>query len=105
MASDRTHHLKTHPRFWDHIAAGTRTFEVRRDDRGYCEGDVLVLHRWASKDDGDMCKNTTHCQPYEKHTERLVRRVTYVLPGGQYGIEPGFVVLGIEPMEEGARRG
>lgn len=96
----RVHDLKTHPRYWQHVAAGLKRFEVRKDDRGFREGDVLVLHEWPEaprRDQPCMCKSGGCHRP----TRRIRRRVTYVLPGGQYGIEAGYVVLGLERLTDG----
>lgn len=30
--------------------------------------------------------------------ETIARRVTYILPGGQFGVEPGFVVMGVQDV-------
>jgi|CXWL01.1.fsa_nt_gi hypothetical protein len=40
-----THELKTLPQYWDAVQRGEKTFEVRRDDRGFQKGDVLELVR------------------------------------------------------------
>ena len=79
-----THKLKTWPVYFEAVKSGEKNFEVRRDDRGFQKGDFLelqyyppnVAERWQSR-------------------EPLRRRITYVLTGGQFGIEPGYVVLGL----------
>lgn len=81
-----THELKTWPLFFEHLRRGVKPFEVRRDDRGFAVGDVLVLREWLPE--------------HESYTgAELRRRVVYVLPGGHWGIKPGFVVMGLEPLE------
>jgi len=88
-----THQLKTWPQYWDAVASGDKTFEVRRDDRGFQKGDILELQR---------CKKSL-ISGYELEyrgmtstpSHVLRKRITYVLTGGQFGIEPGFVVLGL----------
>ena len=75
-----THYLKTLPEYWDAIHMGLKTFEVRRDDRGFAPGDFLALHRGT-----DVSKGSSI----------LMREITYILRGGQFGIEPGFVVMGL----------
>lgn len=92
--SDRVHHLKTHPRYWRDIADGLKHFEVRRDDRGFREGDILVLHEWAREaPEGERCMCTS--SKCNRPTNRVERTVEYVLPGGQFGVEEGYVVLGL----------
>jgi hypothetical protein len=41
----RQHELKTDPEAFDAVASGAKTFELRRNDRDYQVGDVLVLKR------------------------------------------------------------
>jgi len=77
-----THVLKTWPRYLDAIGRGVKTFEVRRDDRCFRPFDELLLREW-DPDRKDWGKRWIHCD------------VTYVLHGGQFGIEPGYVVMGI----------
>lgn len=78
-----THVLKTWPEYFQAVRDGRKRFEVRKSDRDFSVGDLLVLVEWDPQ-----TGQTTN------ETER--RHVTYLLPGGQFGIEAGFVVLGIE---------
>lgn len=82
------HKLKCWPNYFDAIERGEKNFEVRRDDRGFQKGDVLLLERY---------------EPGKGYTtdgvgkwKKLRREITYVLTGGQFGIQPGFVVLGLK---------
>lgn len=75
------HHLKVWPPFYESVENGSKTFEVRRADRDFRVDDLLILSEWEPR--------------LERHTGRQCRRhVSYVLQGGQFGVEPGFVVLG-----------
>jgi hypothetical protein len=41
------HELKSWPEYFERIADGTRTFELRKDDRGgFHEGDIVLLREW-----------------------------------------------------------
>ncbi len=76
------HELKTWPSYFQAILDGDKTFEVRRDDRGFHAGDTLRLREWEPKD--------------KRYTGRTVDvRVTYLLEGGE-ALTPGFCVMGIE---------
>ena len=88
-----THQLKTWPQYWDAVASGDKTFEVRRDDRGFQKGDVVELLRCRHTMMGtyEVALSPVTHQP----AHVLRKRITYVLTGGQFGIEPGFVVLGL----------
>ena len=43
------HHLKTLPLYFDAIGRGTKRFEVRWNDRGFKEGDVVSLDEWDAQ--------------------------------------------------------
>lgn len=77
-----THALKTWPKYFGAVMAGVKTFEVRKMDRPFAVGDTLRLEEWDPE-----------TQQYTG--AMLLKAVTYVLPGGQFGIEPGFCVLGL----------
>lgn len=83
------HDLKTWPPFFDHVADGRKTFEVRRNDRGFQYGDTLLLREWNPHD--AMTSNARH-----GYTGRECRvHIDYVLDGDWPGLKPGYVVLGI----------
>lgn len=84
----RTHYVKCWPSYFDAIARGIKPFDVRRDDRGYQRGDILVLQCW--------CPRAGHYVSLPTGERIEIRRlITYVLPGGQFGVEAGFAVLGL----------
>lgn len=82
----RVHELKTWPNDWLAVESGAKNFEVRRNDRGFQPGDTLVLREWNPDD--------------QTYTSRSVtRRVDYVLRDAeQFGLQPGFVVLGLSTV-------
>ena len=42
------HELKIEPKFFNPIKSGQKTFEVRKDDRGYQYGDILYLKEYSN---------------------------------------------------------
>lgn len=40
------HKLKIWPQYYARVADGSKTFEVRKNDRGYQPMDVVELHEW-----------------------------------------------------------
>lgn len=94
----REHVLKTWPAYFDALEAGDKNFEVRRDDRGFQRGDILVLQRTM-----DERKHEVDVGPDWEPRHVLRKRIIYVLTGGQFGIEPGYVVMGLE--DESPARG
>ena len=84
------HTLKTLERYWDAVADGRKTFEVRKNDRAFQTGDILVLEKWDN--DGRYYRT----EPGDTFKPmKLRKRITYLLQGGQFGIEPGYCVLGL----------
>lgn len=77
----QTHEIKCWPTYFGAIRRKEKNFDVRRDDRGYQKGDKVVLREWEP--DGLY---------YTGNDEH--RKIKFILTGGQFGIEPGFVVLG-----------
>ncbi len=88
-----THYLKCWPEIFDAVGACRKTFEVRKNDRGYQTGDLLVLRKWSPHGaTPGYIKGSWRCPADEAEAVRV--RVTYVLSG--MGIEPGFVCMGIK---------
>lgn len=67
--------------FWD-IHTGHKNFEVRKDDRGFKVGDALLLQEWFPKNGYSG--------------RQLHRNIKYILSGGDFGIQNGYVVIGLE---------
>jgi len=85
-----THELKTRPVYFDAVVRGEKTFEVSRDDRGFQKGDLVRLLRTSVR--------SPHQVDYDYHgkpNHEITCEISYVLTGGQFGIEPGYVVLGL----------
>lgn len=79
--SEREHDLKVWPEFFDPLESGIKTFELRRDDRGFRVGDVLLLREW-SRSAGYSGR-------------QLRRRVSYLICGPGFGLAPDFVCMGL----------
>lgn len=84
-----THHLKTHPEQYQAVIDGRKKFEVRKDDRGFNEGDVLHLEEWDPETEDYTCRVGKF-------------RVTYLLRGSAFGTIPkGVVIMSIESVAQG----
>ena len=80
------HHLKTvQPYFYD-VISGRKTFEVRKNDRNFKVGDMLMLEEYIPMG----ARYTGIVSPYE---------ITYILDSPEY-CKAGYVVLGIKPPKE-----
>lgn len=60
---------------------------VRKKDRDFKKGDVLVLMDYSING--------------KKNSDRQIsKRVSHILEGGQFGIEKGYVVMGLKSINE-----
>jgi hypothetical protein len=96
----KTHELKIWPEFFKFVEGGTKTFEVRKNDRNFLAGDLVVLKEWK-KDPGldakfDPLKGVNFSVEPVGYTGReLAFRIGYVLDIGD-----GFVVFSLLPVEK-----
>ena len=96
----RIHELKTWPAYWQAVESGEKTFEVRRDDRGFQKGDILVLQLYDPEKRAYMRdpKDPRLLSNLGANAAEIEREVSWILTGGQMGVEPGFVVMGLKPL-------
>lgn len=85
------HVLKTWGRYWDSVASGEKNFEVRRDDRGFQKGDIVILRK--TEDEAPYRYDPKPGTRFEY--QDLRKRIAWILTGGQFGIEPGYVVMAL----------
>ena len=81
----KKHELKILPKYFQAVWSGIKTFELRKDDRDYQRGDILVLREW----DGEEYTGSAICV-----------KVTYILQNAEkYGLKDGYVIMGIRHLE------
>lgn len=76
------HELKIWKEYFDEVFMGRKTFEVRKNDRNFRKGDILILKEWDN-------------EKQEYTGRQMARCIYYILNGGQFGVENGFVVMSI----------
>lgn len=81
----KVHELKVLPKYFAAVSEGKKTFELRKDDRGFELGDELRLREW----DGNTYSGRS-----------ITCKITYILKGFQ-GLEDDYAVLGIALDEKG----
>lgn len=77
------HELKIEQQFLDALLDGSKTFEVRINDRGYQKGDTLEFHM-------DRCNGKFPCDGKREF------EVTYVHSG--LGLQANYVVLAVRKL-------
>lgn len=92
------HILKLNDRYFDAVANGIKTFEIRRNDRDYKVGDTLVLRK--VNDDGKFLTYADDNLGMNLYYEIKVA-VTYILTHEEFdGVSEGYVALGIRGVNE-----
>jgi hypothetical protein len=81
-----THALKTDPEYFQAILDGKKTFEVRKKDRPFKTGERLLLQEF-DRSEGEYSGRETE------------RWIIYILEGGRFGIDEGYVVMGLKEIE------
>lgn len=82
----RVHDLKILNYFADSVFTGNKTFEIRKNDRGYQKGDYI---RFFAVD--EQHRESFH--PIEQDLYKII----YVISG--FGLKNGYVALGIQRTE------
>ena len=72
------HELKIYPQYFEDVISGKKKFEIRKNDRKYRVGDILILKEWDNI----------------KYSGREAE-VIYLIDDKFVGIQPGYVVMGI----------
>ncbi len=77
------HYLKIKPEYYKDVECGLKTFELRKNDRNFQVGDILMLIKLD--DNGN-------------ETDQVTRvKVNYILKDcPQYGLKDGYAILGIK---------
>lgn len=81
----KVHDVKLGTTFFDDVKTGRKTFELRKNDRGYKEGDTIVLHEYK---DGTTTGRT------------ITKKIVYMLEDFT-GLEDGYCILGVGEVKAG----
>lgn len=75
------HELKTEPKYFQAVRDGKKLFEIRRNDRNFKVGELLILQEYSR---------------FQGYTgEQTVMVVTYIMSDERY-LPPGYVAMSIE---------
>ena len=77
-----THELKIAPKYFEAVKNWTKPFEIRKDDRNYQVGDIVILKEF-------------NLMSGIYSGRQIARKISYVLRHcPEYGLEQGFCVIG-----------
>jgi hypothetical protein len=94
-----THELKTDSEVFRAVLDGTKTYEIRKNDRGFAVGDMLVL-RETLHTGRDMAMGS----PLVYTGREVVRRVSHMLTGPIYGLAAGWSILSLTQVTAASHR-
>ena len=85
----QTHELKCWPEFYEAIVGQSKTFDLRKNDRGFAVGDDIILREWEPN--GHF------------YTGNFIsRRISYILEhrpdagcAATFGLREGYVILSL----------
>lgn len=84
------HQLKCWPDEYQAIIEGRKTFEFRRNDRGFEVGDIIQLDEWKPETENAFFVSGSF-------TLRSVRAsITYILNSGEWSVPDGYCILSIK---------
>lgn len=78
----RVHYLKTWVVYFELVRSGLKTFEMRKNDRNFQAGDVLILEEWDPVTQG-----------YTGRSSRYY--IGIVLDDPRFGVAPGWCCLSL----------
>ncbi len=81
------HELKTWPEYFQEVFMDHKKFEIRKNDRDFKVGDQLILKEWQPDGHSKIGRYTGR---------QLARTITYILPGGNFGLLSGYVIMSIQ---------
>lgn len=96
----KIHELKILPQYFNVVRSGEKTFELRKDDRGFKVGDTLILKEFEPG-----VRDYSGQVPIIKesrYTGRSIKKkITYIFKGGIPGcrLRQGLVILALGESE------
>lgn len=79
----KIHTLKILPQYYDDVAEYRKAFELRKDDRDFKVGEVLILREYDPEES-------------EFTGRAMVRNIGYILRNcPEYGLAEGYCILGL----------
>ena len=80
------HELKILPQYFEAVVSGKKKFELRKNDRDYKVGDILMLREWDKDYTGNFVKV----------------KVEYILQDcPEYGLQNGYCILSFDRLSYG----
>ena len=80
--TDKIHRLKTWPEYFQNVIDGNKTYEIRKDDRDFMSGDIVILEEWNPVNG--------------EYTGRIIRfQIGTVIREPAWGLQQGYCVFSL----------
>lgn len=94
----KVHELKILPKYFNSVVSREKTFELRKDDRGFEVGDILILKEFNPN------KKYETIEGDESHFSgrKILKEINYILKDEteSMGLSKDYAILGIKPIDE-----
>ena len=89
----KTHNIKLDHKYFDDVKSGTKKVELRKNDRDYKVGDILILEDVVCLGTGlDGYKICAYAD------KQIKAKITHIIDDEEF-LQPGYVALSIEVIE------
>lgn len=82
-----THDIKCWPRYYYKIETGQKTYELRKNDRDYQTGDLLLIQEFQP--DTQQYTGRHHLQ-----------QVSHILHGPAFGLKKGYCIMSLRRVSD-----
>ncbi len=86
-----THELKIWPQYYCRVSDGSKTFEVRENDRGFQPGDTVILKEW----DPAQVNKTSSAPKGFTESKPLTFKIGYI-----FTLDSSRVVFSLLPIKK-----
>ncbi len=94
----KIHELKILPQYFQAVKSGEKTFELRKDDRGFQVEDVLMLKEFNLQEKYETIEGA---ETYFSG-RKILKQINYILKdeSENMGLNKDYAILGIKPIDE-----
>ena len=83
--ANHIHALKIYPEYFQLLKCEIKTFEIRLNDRNFQASQQILFKEYDPKTNSYT-------------GELLMREISYVFYGGEFGVEPGYVIMQLKKI-------
>lgn len=86
----KTHELKLDTKFFDDVKSGKKNFEIRKNDRDFENGDILVLKRYFRQQGSYVVIDNHLLSTDSKHADTIKVKVKSIIKAEYWNMDKNF---------------